>query len=211
MLILFKNSLFLCTVSVVCILFLTALASYALSRFKLGINKYLYNFFLVGMMIPINAAIIPLFISLKTFGLVNTYPGVIIPYIGFGIPMGIFLMSSYMKGIPDEIEEAAIIDGCGLWGLFAHIILPLSRPIFATSAIISFMGLWNEFLFALVFLSGKEHQTVPLGLATFRGQYSTNHTTMMAGVVIAMIPTIIIYIMLRDNIMKGMTAGSVKG
>jgi raffinose/stachyose/melibiose transport system permease protein len=208
---LFKNSILISAISVLGDVIIISLAAYVLARHFFKVNKYLYNYFLAGMMIPLNAAIIPLFVNLRKVGLINTYGGVIIPYIAFQIPLGIFLFVNYMKTIPAELEESAIIDGCGDLRLFSSIILPLSRPILATFSIITFMALWNEFMFALVFLTGIKFQTVPLGLATFRGQYETNTTAMLAGAVIAMIPTIIIYICLRRQIMNGMTAGAIKG
>ncbi len=208
---LFKNSIFISLTSVLGALLVASAAAFVLARCSFKINKWIYSFFLIGMMIPLNAAIIPLFITLKNVKLTNTYAGIIIPYIAFQIPMGIFLLTNYIKTIPNELEEAAIIDGCSVVQLFIKVIVPLSKPIFATFSIITFMSLWNEFLFALVFLTGEEFQTVPLGLASFRGQYDTNTTVMLAGTVIAMIPTLIIYVLLRDNIVKGMTAGAVKG
>jgi raffinose/stachyose/melibiose transport system permease protein len=208
---LFKNSMFISAVSVFGDIIIISLAAYVIARYSFRAGKYLYNYFLIGMMIPLNAAIIPLFINLRSVGLINTYGGVIIPYIAFQIPLGVFLFVNYMKSIPVELEESAIIDGCGELRLFFAIILPLSRPILATFSIISFMSLWNEFLFALIFLTGTKFQTVPLGLATFRGQYESNTTAMLAGAVITMIPTIIVYICLRRQIMKGMTAGAIKG
>jgi raffinose/stachyose/melibiose transport system permease protein len=208
---LFKNSIFISLASVTGALLITSLAAFVLARYKFYINKIIYNYFLLGMMIPINAAIIPLFLGLRDIGLINTYQGVILPYIAFQIPMGIFLITNYMKTIPMEFEESAVIDGCSAIRLFSHIILPLSRPILATFSIISFMALWNEFLFALIFLSGEKFYTIPLGLATFRGQYDTNTTVMLAGTVISIIPTIIIYIILRNNIIKGLTSGAIKG
>jgi raffinose/stachyose/melibiose transport system permease protein len=208
---LFKNSIFISLVSVAGAVLVTSLAAFVLARYKFRINKIIYTYFLMGMMIPLNAAIIPLFLSLRNMSLLNTYQGVIIPYIAFQIPMGVFLITNYMKIIPMEFEESAVIDGCGTIRLFSYIILPLSRPILATFSIISFMGLWNEFLFALIFLSGEKFHTIPLGLATFRGQYETNTTIMLAGTVISIIPTIIIYIVLRNNIIKGLSSGAIKG
>jgi raffinose/stachyose/melibiose transport system permease protein len=208
---LFKNSIFISSSSVLGTILITSLAAYVLSRFSFKINKLIYSYFIMGMMIPLNAAIIPLFVNLKQIGLINTYGGVIVPYITFQIPLGIFLITNYMKSISKELEESAIIDGCGSLRVFFHIILPLSRPILATFSIISFMSLWNEFLFALIFLTGSKYQTIPLGLASFRGQYETNTTAMLAGTIITMVPTIIIYICLRGQIMKGLTAGAVKG
>jgi len=208
---LFKNSIFICSVSVICIIFVSSMASYAFSRFTLKINSYIYNFILIGMMIPLNAAIIPLFINIRKLGLLNSYAGVIIPYTAVYIPVSTFLITAYMKNIPNEVEEAAVIDGCGILKLFTHIIIPLSKPIFATMSIIAFMNLWNEFLFALVFLSGTKQRTIPIGIAAFKEQYFTNYTMMMAGTVMAIIPPILIYIVLREHIIKGIAAGAVKG
>lgn len=208
---LFKNSLLISSVSVAFSLALVSVASFVLARFTFKVNRWIYNFFLMGMMIPLNAAIIPLFLSIKDLGLSNTYLGVILPYASFQIPIGIFLVTNYMKTIPMDLEEAAVMDGCGILQLFGKIILPLSKPVFATFSIISFMGIWNDFLFALVMLTGEKYQTVPLGLAAFRGQYDTNTTVMLAATVICMIPTLVVYVILRDNIVKGMTAGAVKG
>jgi raffinose/stachyose/melibiose transport system permease protein len=207
---LFKNSILISSVSVAGALLLTSMAAYVLARYTFKVNKVIYLYFIAGMMIPLNAAIIPLFINLRKIGLINTYGGVILPYITFQIPLGIFLITNYMKSISKEMEESAILDGCGEFRLFFYIILPLSRPILATFAIITFMSLWNEFFFALIFLTGSKYQTVPLGLASFRGQYETNTTAMLAGTIISMVPTIIIYISLRKQIIKGMTAGAVK-
>ena len=208
---LYKNSFFLSIVSVAGALLFTAPASFVLARYKFKINKSIYAFFLIGMMIPLNAAIIPLFVNLKSLGLTNSYLGVIIPYIAFQTPMGIFLITNYMKGIPDDIEEAAILDGCNNLQLMGHIFIPISKPIFATYTIITFMAIWNEFLFALVFLTGDQYKTVSLGLAAFRGQYDTNTTCMLAATIMAMLPMIIVYILLHDQIIKGMTAGATKG
>jgi raffinose/stachyose/melibiose transport system permease protein len=208
---LFKNSLFLSSVSTAGAVIVSSMASFVLARYTFKLSKLCYTYLLMGMMIPLNAAIIPLFLFFRNVGLLNTYQGVLIPYIAFQIPMGIFLITNYMKTIPAELEESAIIDGCGGGKLFLQIILPLSRPILATYAIITFIGLWNEFLFALVLLTGEKFRTIPLGLATFRGQYDTNATVMLAATVISIIPVIIIYVLLRDNIVKGMTAGAVKG
>ena len=211
MLTLFKNSIFICTVSVLMIVFVAALAGYVLSRYRFKINSLIYGFFIMGMMIPMNAAIIPLFINMKWMGLRGSYFAVIFPYIAFNLPMAIFLITTYMKGIPEEIEEAAVIDGCGAGRIFFNIILPLSKPILSTTAIIVFMFLWNEFLFALVFLPGNDYHTIPLGIMSFKGQYSTNFAMQTAGMVIAIIPTVFIYLFLSDKIINGMTAGAVKG
>lgn len=211
MLTLFKNSLMIASVSVLGSLLFVSMASYALARFSLRINKWIYSYFLLGLMIPVNAAIIPLYIAMRKVGLLDTYAAVIIPYIAFNIPMGIFLITNYMRTIPRELEEAAIIDGCSVFKLFSHIMFPLSRPIFATYSIITFINIWNEFTFSLVFLSGQEMRTVPIGLASFRGEFETNTPAMLAGTVIAVIPVLIVFVLLRKQVLQGMTTGAVKG
>ena len=208
---LFKNSAIITVISVILIVVFAAMAAYTISRFRLKINKLLSGYFLLGMMIPLNAAIIPLFLTMRNLHLTNSYAGVIISYVAFNMPISIYLVSNYMRGIPDEIEESAVIDGCGIARLFIRIILPLARPICITVAIMIFMQLWNEFQFALIFLPNESYYTLPIGLSAFRGQYSTDYGVMVAGMTIAAIPTLVVYFSMSDLIMKGMTAGAVKG
>lgn len=207
---LFRNSLLLCVVSVVGVLLLASFVAFIVSRLRFKFNFLLMNFFLLGMMIPINAAVIPLFINLKQMGLINTFSGVILSYIAFNLPMAIFLMTGYMKSIPKELDEAAYMDGCSTFGLFWKVILPISRPVFATAAIVIFMVLWNEFLFVLLTLEGNDRITVPLGLMKFAGEYSVNYASQMAAIVIFIIPIIIVYVLLRKQIIRGMAEGAVK-
>lgn len=204
------NSFFICGVSVTALIVFGSMAGYAFGRFDLKLGRALQMFVVAGMMIPLGAGIIPLFTNLRSVGLIDTYWGVILPYVGFHIPIAVFLISGFMRELPHELDEAATIDGAGLRTRFLRITLPLSTPVLATTAIVVFMQLWNEFLFALVFLNSPSRKTLPLGIMEFKGQYTINIGAMMAAVVIAIIPTITIYVLLRDRIVRGMTVGAVK-
>lgn len=205
------NSILICTTSVVTLLCISSMAGFAFGRFKSRLGRIAYMFIVAGMMIPLGAGIIPLFTNLRSLGLIDTYWGVIFPYVGFHVPIATFLTTGFMKELPHELDESATIDGAGLLTRFLRITLPLSTPVLATTAIVVFMQLWNEFLFALVFLNSPSKKTLPLGIMEFKGQYSINVGGMMAAVIIAIIPTLIAYVFLRDRIIKGMTAGAIKG
>jgi raffinose/stachyose/melibiose transport system permease protein len=144
-------------------------------------------------------------------GLLNSYSALILPYTAFEPPIAIFLIVAYMSAIPKELEEAAIIDGSGYWGIFFKIMLPLSVPALSTVAILAFLRDWNEFVFALVFINDSALKTLPLSLAVFSDGFSTDYALTMSAMTIAVIPTIVMYVLFQEQIMKGMTAGAVKG
>lgn len=194
----------------VCVL-LSAMASFAIARMQWKLSGAVYYFFLLGMMIPIYAMIIPMFIILKNMNLLNTHLSVIIPQIAIGFPTGIFIMTGFMRSIPGELEEAAVIDGSGVFRIFTRIILPICRSSIVTVAVVLFIGCWNDLLLPQIFLTDSAKMTLPVGLTEFKGRYSTNYVTMVAAVVITVIPSIIVYIFLHKNIMEGMVAGAVKG
>ncbi|MCM3766089.1 carbohydrate ABC transporter permease [Neobacillus niacini] len=207
----FFNSLIVSFVSVAITVFLGALASYFLARFTFRSGKIMYSFFIFGLLIPIHATLVPLFLLMKNLGLLNTHVGLILPYIAFNLPITIFILVSFMKSFPTEIEESAVMDGCGVFRIFWSIILPMTKPALATVVILNFIHCWNEFSFALVLLNDESLKTLPLGLANFAGQYTTNYGAQMAGLSLAIIPTIIIYLLMEEHLVKGMTAGAVKG
>lgn len=191
--------------------FLGALTAYALSRFSFRFKGFLMGFFVLGLLIPIHSTLVPLFIMMNKVGLLNTYWALILPYTAFELPIAIFLTVAYMSSIPKELEEAAYIDGSGYWGVFFKVMMPLSVPILSTVAILSFLRYWNEFVFALVFISDSKLKTLPLSLAIFSDGYSTNYGLTMGAMAIAVVPTILVYLLFQEQIMKGMMAGSVKG
>ncbi|WP_349305418.1 carbohydrate ABC transporter permease [Bacillus sp. FJAT-50079] len=209
--VLFKNSIFITLTATLLTVFIGALASYFLSRFEFKLSKWIYGFFIFGLLIPIHATLVPMFILMKNLGLLNSPITLLFPYIAFHLPITIFILTSFMKGFPKDIEESAIMDGCGIFKIFWSIILPMSRPAIATTVILNFIYNWNEFSFALVLINDPELQTLPLGLANFAGQFTTNYGAQMAGLTMSLIPIVIFYILFEKNIVKGMTAGAVKG
>lgn len=208
---LFTNSLFVTTSATVLTVFIGAIASYFLSRFDFKLSKPIYTFFIFGMLIPIHATLVPMFILMRNLGLLNTPITLIFPYIAFHLPITIFILTSFMKAFPKDIEESAIMDGCGIFRIFLSIVLPMSRPALATVVILNFIYNWNEFSFALVLINDPALQTLPLGLASFAGQFTTNYGAQMAGLTMSLLPILAFYLLLEKEIVNGMTAGAVKG
>lgn len=192
-------------------LLLGALAAYVLARFEFRFKAFFMGLFLLGMLIPIHSTLVPLFIMLKKVSLLDTYWALILPYTAFELPLAIFVIAAYMTSVPKEVEEAALIDGTGYWGIFFRMMLPLSLPALSTVAILAFLRFWNDFAFSLIFISKPALKTVPLSLSVFATGYSTDYKLTMAAMTIAVIPTIVVFLMFQEQIMKGMTAGAVKG
>ena len=207
----FFNSIIVSVSSLVITLFLAALASYVLARFRFRLKGLTMAFFVVGMLIPIHSTLVPLFILMKQMTLLNTYWALILPYTAFALPTAIFILTAYLTNVPKELEEAAYIDGSGLWGVFFKIMLPISLPALSTAAILSFLHFWNDFSFALVFVHKPALKTLPLAIATFADGYQTDYGLTLAAMTLSVIPTIIVYLLFQEQVMKGMTAGAVKG
>lgn len=208
---LFLNSIIVSVVAVVLTVLFSALAAYFIARFKFRFNKWVYGFFVFGMLIPIHATLVPMFILMMRLGLLNTRTSLILPYIAFSLPIAIFLLVSFMKSFPKEVEESAIMDGAGIFRVFWSIILPMTRPALATVTILSFINNWNEFVFALVLIKDPALATLPLGLQNFAGQYTTDYVGQMAGLTMTLVPILIIYLLLEKELVKGMIGGAVKG
>ena len=206
----FLNSLLVSVVSVVGAALFAAMASFALARFRFKLNFLVYSFFIMGLMIPWASNLLPLFLLLKRLALNNTLAALILPYVSFELPMGILITTSFLKSMPGELEEAAIIDGCSSWGVFWKVVAPLAQPALATVAVLTFLDVWNEYLFALVFLNNPAVFTLPLGLALFRTAKVQHYGLVMAGVVISIIPVMAIYVCLQKFVIRGITAGAVK-
>ncbi|MEK5396049.1 carbohydrate ABC transporter permease [Paenibacillus sp. FSL K6-2859] len=187
------------------------LAAYVLARFPFKWSGAVKGLFLLGMLIPIHSTLVPLFIFMNKLGMLNTYWSLILPYTAFELPIAIFLGMAYIVSIPREVEEAAMIDGNGWWGIFGRIIFPLSLPIVATITILAFLRFWNDFSFALVFINSQALKTLPLSLSLFSDGFGTDYSLTMGAMFIAAIPTIVIFLIFQEQIMKGMVAGSVKG
>lgn len=207
----FLNSVIVSLISLVLTLFLSSLAAYVLARLKFRFKGIILAFFVIGMLIPIHSTLVPLFILMKQIGLLNTYWALILPYTAFALPTAIFVLTAYLASVPKEIEEAAYIDGTKLWGVFWRIMLPISLPALSTVVILSFLHFWNDFSFALVFISKSSLKTLPLSIANFADGYQTDYGLTLAAMTIAVVPTIAVYLAFQEQVMKGMTAGAVKG
>ncbi|EFU43017.1 binding-protein-dependent transport systems inner membrane component [Paenibacillus vortex V453] len=205
------NSTVVTITAVALTILLSVLAAYVLSRFEFRFKKLVVVLFTTGLLIPIHSTLVPLFIMMKNIGLLDTYGALILPYTAFELPIAIFLAMAYMSSIPREIEEAAMIDGSGWWGIFSKMILPLCTPIVATISILAFLRFWNDFSFALVFINTQALKTLPLSLSLFSDGFGTDYALTMGAMAIAVIPTIVAYLILQEQIMKGMVAGSIKG
>lgn len=207
----FINSVTTSIASVVICVVLASMVSYAITRMKWKLSKMVLRLFLLGMMIPMYATIIPLFSIFNKFDLLNTHISVIIPHVVFGFPMAIFILTGFMEGIPRELEEAAVMDGANIYQIFGKIIAPITKPSIVTVAVITFIDAWNDLLIPQIFLTSSEKMTLPVGLTEFEGLHTTNYVASIAAVVITVIPSIVVYGILHKNIMEGMVAGAVKG
>ena len=207
----FVSSLLNSIVTVFFVILLSFCIGYVLSRYKFRGRDFIYTLFLVGMMTPIYALIVPLFIQMRNLGMDNKFFTLLIPYIAIRLPLSVFLFESFVRTIPIELEEAAYMDGANPLKTMFSIILPLSRPIVATVLILSFLDTWNEFPFALTLVRDEVFRTIPVALTNFQGQFTTDYTTLMAALVISSLPVIIVYLCFSKKIIQGMTAGAVKG
>jgi raffinose/stachyose/melibiose transport system permease protein len=207
----FINSIFYTAITLVVSGILSAMASYAIARLKWRLSKATYTIFILGIMIPIQAALLPLFIILDKIHLLDSYWALLIPYIAFAIPMSILILTSFYKNIPMELEEAAFIDGCSIYKTFFKIILPIVKPAIATISIFTFLGTWNELIFANTFVNSSKYRTLTVGIMSLNGQHATDWGLIGAGMVIATLPTLLIYIILNKQVQESLVAGAVKG
>lgn len=207
----FMNSVVITVAAVVVGVCLSCMVSYAITRMEWKLSKLTLKMFMLGMMIPVYASIIPLFSMFNRMGILNTRLSVIIPHVAFCFPMAIFILTGFLSTIPRDIEEAAVVDGCSIYRVFFQIILPIMKSSIVTVAVIVFINIWNDLLLPQIFLTDQSKMTLPVGLTEFQGQYATDYASMIAAVVITIIPSIIVYILLHKNIMQGMVAGAVKG
>lgn len=204
------NGFIICAVKVPLGIFIEALAAFAITRLKLRHASLIFIIFLIGMMVPMQITLVPLNIGMRKLHLVNTYLGLTIVYIGFGIPFGILILRGFFRTIPKDIDEAAIIDGCSNFDLFFRIILPLAKPAIATLFILDALATWNEFLLVSVLISDDKMRTVPAGLLSFIGENSTNYGLLTAGVLISVVPVVLAFIIFQRYFVEGMS-GAVKG
>ena len=188
----------------------STMAAYALARCRSRIFTILESVFISGLMLPIHLAILPIFYLLDGFGLVDSRLGLMLVYAASGVPFSIFVLTVFFRQLPPELEEAAKIDGANSWVMFWRIMVPLVRPAVATVVVFRFVPIWNDFLFPLVLLRTRDKYTVPVGLTTFFGEYSTDWSSLFAGLVIATLPLIVLFLLATKQIVAGLTAGMSK-
>ena len=207
----FLNSAIVATATILITLVVALMATFALTRLIWKRRKTLNKFFMLGLTIPIHASIVPIYVTLSRLHLLNTYWALIIPYAAFSLSMAILVCTGFMNEIPRELDESACIDGCGIWGIFLRIIVPLMKPAVATVGIYTFLQCWNELMFANIFISKTALKTLPVGVQALSGQYTTDWGPIGAALVLATFPTLFIYIFLSKKIQDSFVAGAVKG
>ncbi|MEP3046160.1 MAG: carbohydrate ABC transporter permease [Roseibium sp.] len=207
----FFNSTFITVIKVPLGLAISAMAAYALAQIRFGWNKALLVFVLFGAMIPFQVMLAPLFTLVNSLDLIDTYPGVILPYLAFGVPYQVFILHGFFRAVPKELTEAALIDGATHFTIFRRIFLPVSLPVLAALLILDFVATWNEFAMALVLLQDKHMWTLPLGLMSFQGQFSNKYGELNAAIVMTVLPATIVYLIFQRYFVSGLTSGAVKG
>ncbi|MEU5954708.1 carbohydrate ABC transporter permease [Streptomyces sp. NPDC047525] len=188
-----------------------ALAAFALARFAFRGREVLFTLFAVGLMFPFAVAILPLFVLLRTFGLLDNPWGVILPQAAFGLPITIVILRGFFREIPGELEEAATLDGCSAFGFFWRILLPMARPALGTVSILAIVSSWNNFLLPLLVFSDQTWWTIPIGVQQFQGQYATDIARVFAYLILAMVPALAFYAVAERQLIGGITMGATKG
>jgi ABC-type glycerol-3-phosphate transport system permease component len=206
-----RNSLIVAASTTVLCVSAGACAAYALARLEMRGKRLILTLILAVTMFPQIAIVSPLYILLRALHLIDTYPGLVLPYLTFAMPLTVWLLVGFFRELPRDLEEQAMIDGATRWQAMTRVVLPLSAPGLATTAILTFIYCWNEFLFALSFTLGPERQTVPVAMALFRGQYQIPWGEILAGAIVATAPVALVVMAFQRRIVQGLTAGAVKG
>lgn len=205
----FTNSLFITVTSTIVIIIFASMAAWMLVRTKTKLSTFFFFLFAAAMLVPFQSVMLPLVFIMGRLGFLNPY-GLIFMYLGFGSSLSIILYHGFIKSIPVELEEAAIIDGCNKFQVFWHIIFPLLKPINVTVSILNAMWIWNDFLLPQLVINKPQWHTIPLRMFYFFGQYSRKWHLALAGLVLAMIPILVFYFFVQKHIIKGVTDGSIK-
>jgi len=208
--ILVLNSIIYTAVTVIAIIILSFMAGFAFAKLPSRITPVLHSSFIIGILITLQCIMIPLFILIRGIGLIDTRLGVLIPYIGIGLPMAVYLSTEYIKAIPTEVVESARIDGAKYLHIFRVIIMPMAAPVATTVAILNITGTWNEFMLINILVSTDNLKSIPIGMRQFAGSLATDYGKQFAALVIGMMPMIIFYVVFRKQITKGVSAGAVK-
>ena len=205
------NSVVVSACAMVCNVVVAAMIAYCISRFEFKGKEGIFAMFSAGILVPLNALMIPYFVIINKLGLYDKIGGLILVYTAIGIPISTFIIRGFMNSLPKEIEEAAYIDGCGFFGRFFRIIFPLSRTGIVTAGILHFITCWNEFVYANLIISSSSNKTIQLGIRYFTNQFTTDYVSMYAAIIISIVPCIVAYVCFQEQIVSGLTSGAVKG
>ena len=207
----FLNSLVISSLSTILCVNVAALAAYALARLRLRYRRVISIIIVAASMFPVVSLIVPLFQIMRGLGWLNTYWALIVPYATFSLPISTLVLTAFFQGIPEDLESAAMIDGCSRFGALWRIIVPLAAPGVVTAAILAFVNSWNEFLLALTFNSAPDMKTVPVGVMLYQGEFTFPWPLISAAIIITIIPIVVLILVFQRRIISGLTAGGVKG
>ncbi|MCR4830702.1 MAG: carbohydrate ABC transporter permease [Pseudobutyrivibrio sp.] len=205
------NSFLVCVITLILSMVIGSMAAFGIARLRWKLAKLSLTYFLLGMMIPVHCVLIPLFTRFAKVSLTNSLVGLVLPYLTFALPITIFIMVGFFESMPNELIESACIDGATIYQIFFKVCLPLGKTGLFVTGLMTFIANWNELLLAMVFISDDLKKTLPVSLSKFVGPYNTNYSQMFAAIIIAIIPTIIVYCAFSNQIVDGLTAGAVKG
>jgi N-acetylglucosamine transport system permease protein len=208
----FLNTVIVVSVALVLVMLLGAMCAYVLARFKFPGSRFIYYLMLAGLTFPIFLAIVPLFFILKNLGLINTLPGLIMVYVAFALPFTVFFLYAFFRTLPDDVYEAALIDGAGEWRTFFRIMLPMARPGMAAVAIFNFLGLWNQFLLPVALNTDQSRYVLTQGMASFASQagYAVDFGALFAAVVITVVPVLIVYVIFQRRLEGSVSRGTFR-
>jgi raffinose/stachyose/melibiose transport system permease protein len=205
------NSALIALVSTILVVPLAALAAYVFARFAFRGRELFYTLFTLGLLFPVAIAIMPIFIMVRNLGLLDNPLGVALPQAAFGLPMTIIILRPFFRSIPDDLQDAAAIDGAGPLRFFWKILIPLSRPVLATVSVLAIVGSWNAFLLPLVVLTDSDQWTLPLGVTNYSQQYTADIARILAFTTLSMVPALVFYAFAERQLIRGLTSGAVKG
>lgn len=206
-----RNSVLINTLAVIFVAIISIMAAFVCHRMKWKLSGLVSTVLVMGMMIPIHATLLPNYKIYSALHMTDTIWALLIPYVAFSLPQGFFLMTGFIQSIPKELEEAAVMDGCGIYRIVFQIITPLLKPSIATVAIMTFLNNWNEFMMASTYLSTPTWKTLPFSVLEFTGEYSSNYAVQFAVMALTAAPAVIVYVLLNKHITKGVAMGAVKG
>lgn len=205
------NSVLVAVIATILNVLIAAMAAYAISRFRFRGRELIFALFSAGIMVPLNAMMVPYFTIFSKLELLDSLNSLRILYTAIGLPISTFIIRGFMDSFPTEIEEAAYVDGCGFFGRFFRLVLPLTRTGLVTAATFQFITCWNEFVYANLLTSSPDTKTIQIGIRYFTNQFTTDYVSMYAAIIIAIIPSIVIYMLFQEQVISGLTAGAVKG